>query len=91
MICHSQSNKGHPNKEKEKCGSLPTANIVGAVGKREYVKEKECIKRGWNKIHKTKINKIKDNVTNEIKKIYKMKLNEIDWIIPKQINLSKIK
>ena len=35
MICHSQSNRG-PLKEEEKelkYGSLPTADIVGAVGK----------------------------------------------------------
>ena len=34
MICPNQSNRG-PLKEKKKlkCGSLPTADIVGAVGK----------------------------------------------------------
>ena len=37
MICHSQSNRGPLKKEKKeelKCGSLPTADIVGAVGKK---------------------------------------------------------
>ena len=39
MICPNQSNRGpleeEEEKEKEnKCGSLPTADIVGAVGKR---------------------------------------------------------
>ena len=33
MICPNQSNRGPLKKEKLKCGSLPTANIVGAVGK----------------------------------------------------------
>ena len=39
MICPNQSNRG-PLEEKEKenkCGSLPTADIVGAVGKMDYV------------------------------------------------------
>ena len=42
MICRNQSNRG-PLKKKEKkeeeenkCGSLPTADIVGAVGKMIY-------------------------------------------------------
>ena len=36
MICPNQSNRGPLKKEKKKelkCGSLPTADIVGAVGK----------------------------------------------------------
>ena len=32
MICPNQSNRGPLKKEKLKCGSLPTADIVGAVG-----------------------------------------------------------
>ena len=38
MICPNQSNRGPLNKRKKKklkCGSLPTADIVGAVGKIE--------------------------------------------------------
>ena len=37
MICPNQSNRG-PLKEKKKlkCGSLPTADIVEAVGKKQY-------------------------------------------------------
>ena len=35
MICPNQSNRG-PLKEL-KCGSLPTADIVGAVGKNDMV------------------------------------------------------
>ena len=37
MICPNQSNRGPLKEEKKelKCGTLPTADIVGAVGKRE--------------------------------------------------------
>ena len=36
MICPNQSNRGPLKEKKElKCGSLPTADIVGAVGKNE--------------------------------------------------------
>ena len=39
MICPNQSNRGPLEKkekkeEENKCGSLPTADIVGAIGKR---------------------------------------------------------
>ena len=39
MICPNQSNRGPLKEEKKnelKCGSLPTAVIVGAVGKMVY-------------------------------------------------------
>ena len=44
MICPNQSNRGpleeeeEEEKEENKCGSLPTADIVGAVGKRPIIK-----------------------------------------------------
>ena len=44
MICPNQSNRGPlEEKNKNKCGSLPTADIVGAVGKRSKDKDSDIM------------------------------------------------